>query len=61
MYMAPYNNPLIDANKATRVLHIYACVNWDFKLELYFYNDDKEIPIVIKPPPKPRKRMYKSS
>ncbi|KAF1971723.1 hypothetical protein BU23DRAFT_555580 [Bimuria novae-zelandiae CBS 107.79] len=29
--------------------------------ELYFYNDDKEMPIVIKPPPKPRKRMYESS
>ncbi|KAF1979246.1 hypothetical protein BU23DRAFT_549259 [Bimuria novae-zelandiae CBS 107.79] len=51
MYMAPYSNFLIDANKAAR----------DFKSELYFYNNNKEMPTVVKLPPKPRKRMYKSS
>ncbi|KAF1964246.1 hypothetical protein BU23DRAFT_562103, partial [Bimuria novae-zelandiae CBS 107.79] len=33
----------------------------DFKSELYFYNDNKEMPTVVKPPPKPRKRIYESS
>ncbi|KAF1976691.1 hypothetical protein BU23DRAFT_551616 [Bimuria novae-zelandiae CBS 107.79] len=62
MYMAPYITN-IQPRSAPRgqVLHMYACVNWDFKLELYFYNDNKEMPTVIKPPPKPCKRIYESS
>jgi hypothetical protein len=47
--------------KATSLtLHMYAAINWYFKSELNFYNDEKDMLKPPKPPPKPRKSKYES-
>jgi hypothetical protein len=47
--------------KATPLtIHMYGAVNWYFKSELSFYNDEKDMLKPPKPPPKPRKSKYET-
>jgi hypothetical protein len=44
--------------KDPRTLHFYASVNWYYKSDLSFYNNDKNMLPVPKPPRKPHKSKY---
>ncbi|KAF1957300.1 hypothetical protein CC80DRAFT_560471 [Byssothecium circinans] len=41
-------------------VHCYACINWFFKSDLGFYNDEREMLPKPKPPRKPTKSKYET-
>lgn len=43
-----------------KTLHMYASVNWYYKSELHFYNDEKDMLKLPKPPRKPVKSKYET-
>lgn len=51
----------IKSSGASKAIYIYATVNWYYKLLLEFYNDERDILLTPKPPPKPRKLKYKTN